>query len=61
MRALAYPDKVEGPGNHDDAGGPLLPDHPPEVADGRLRRTLGHDVGFGLNKALQKNREIENI
>ena len=42
------------PGDHDDAGGPLLPHHAPEVADGRLRRALRHDVGLRLRQTLTK-------
>lgn len=31
-------------GNHDNHGGLLLPDHPPEVVDGPGERALGGDV-----------------
>ena len=47
------------PGDHDDAGGPLLPHHAPEVADGRLRRALRHDVGLRLRQTL--TREVNNL
>ena len=49
---LHHTDEVKGPGDHDNAGGLLLPDHPPEVGHRRLRRTLGHDVRLGLHQAL---------
>lgn len=47
-----HPDEVEGPGDHHDAAGLLLPGHPPEVRHGGLRGALGHDVGLGLHQAL---------
>ena len=47
-------DEVEGPGDHHDARGPLLPDHPPEVRHGGLGGALGHDVRLGLDQALNK-------
>ena len=47
-----HSDEVEGPGDHDDTGGLLLPDHPPEVRHGGLSGSLGHDVGLGLDQAL---------
>ena len=45
-------DEVKGPGDHDDAGGLLLPHHPPEVGHRRLRWALGHDVRLRLDQAL---------
>ena len=51
-------DEVEGPGHHDDAGGALLPDHAPKVADRRLRRALGNDVRLGLDKALEGGKSF---
>jgi hypothetical protein len=52
IKIWTYPDKVECPCDHHDAGGPFLPDHSPEVTDRRLHGALSHDVGFGLNQAL---------
>ena len=54
-------DEVKGPGDHDDAGGLLLPDHPPEVGHRRLRWTLGHDVGFRLHQTLREGRLYSNL
>ena len=42
------------PGDHDDARGPLLPHHAPEVADRRLRRALRHYVGLRLRQTLRE-------
>ena len=51
---LHHADEVKGPGDHDDAGGLLLPDHPPEVGHRRLSGTLGHDVGLRLHQTLRE-------
>ena len=56
LQLLHHADEVEGPGDHDDAGGLLLPDHPPKVGHRRLGRTLGHDVRLGLHQALWEGR-----
>ena len=47
-----HADEVEGPGDHHDTGGLLLPHHPPEVGHGGLCGSLGHYVGLGLDQAL---------
>ena len=47
-------DEVKGPGDHDDAGGLLLPNHPPEVGHRRLGGALGHDVRLRLYQALSR-------
>ena len=55
-RVWHIPDKVKGPGDHDDAGGALLPRHLPKVGHRRLGRPLGHDVRLRLNQTLQSTR-----
>ena len=47
-----HTDEVEGPGDHHDTRGLLLPHHPPEVRHGGLCGSLGHDVGLRLDQAL---------
>ena len=49
----AYPNEIERPGDHNNAGSPLLPDHSPEVADRRLCRSLCNNVCLWLNEALK--------
>ena len=40
-------------GNHDDGGHIVLPDHSPEVVNGRRSRSLRGNVGLGLLVALK--------
>ena len=42
---MSYPGPLLQLGHHDDDGAPLLPDHPPEFAEGLRQRPLGGDVG----------------
>ena len=45
-------DEVERLGEHDDAGRPLLPHHPPEVVEGAFVGALRHDVGVRFQQTL---------
>lgn len=46
------PDEIEGPGDHDDTGRSLLPDHSPEVRHRLLGGALSDDVSLGLNQTI---------
>lgn len=49
-----YPNEVKSPGDHDNAGSSLLPDHSPEVPYGYLKGALSHNVCLWLHKTLKK-------